>query len=80
LLPIGALRATDRGFRSTRRITDVSDRIYEVLFIADPNLGETDVDKLAETVQGWAEKDGAKTQKVEKWGKKRLSFEVKKQR
>ena len=37
----------------------MSDRIYEVLFIADPNLGETDVDKLTETVQGWAEKDGA---------------------
>ena len=58
----------------------MSDRIYEVLFIADPNLQEADVDKLTETVQGWAEKDGAKTQKVEKWGKKRLAYEVKKQR
>ena len=37
----------------------MSDRIYEVLFIADPNLQEADVDKLTETVQGWAEKDGA---------------------
>jgi small subunit ribosomal protein S6 len=58
----------------------VSDRTYEVLFIADPNLSEPDVDKLTETVQGYAEKEGAKTQKVEKWGKKRLAYDVKKHR
>ena len=58
----------------------MSDRIYEVLFIADPNLGEADVDTLTATVQGYAEKEGAKTQKVEKWGKKRLAYLVKKQR
>ena len=51
-----------------------------MLFIADPNLGETDVDKLTETVQGWAEKDGGKAQKVEKWGKKRLAYDVHKHR
>jgi small subunit ribosomal protein S6 len=70
----------DRGFRSIRRIKDVSDRTYEVLFIADPNLSEPDVDKLTETVQGYAEKEGAKTQKVEKWGKKRLAYDIKKHR
>ena len=58
----------------------MSDRIYEVLFIADPNLGEPDVDKLTETVQGYAEKEGARTQKVEKWGKKRLAYDVRKHR
>jgi small subunit ribosomal protein S6 len=58
----------------------VSDRIYEVLFIADPNLSEPDVDKLTETVQGFAEKEGARTQKVEKWGKKRLAYDVRKHR
>ena len=58
----------------------MSDRIYEVLFIADPNLGEPDVDALAATIQGYAEKEGAKTQKVEKWGKKRLAYDIKKHR
>jgi small subunit ribosomal protein S6 len=58
----------------------VSDRTYEVLFIADPNLSEPDVDKLTETVQGYAEKEGAKAQKVEKWGKKRLAYDIKKHR
>jgi small subunit ribosomal protein S6 len=58
----------------------VSDRIYEVLFIADPNLSEPEVDALAATIQGYAEKEGAKTQTVEKWGKKRLAYDIKKHR
>ena len=58
----------------------MSERVYEVLFIADPNLGEPEVDALTATVQGFLEKEGAKIQKVEKWGKKRLAYVVKKQR
>jgi small subunit ribosomal protein S6 len=54
----------------------LSDRIYELLFIADPNLGEPEVDALAAQVQGFIEKDGGRVEKVEKWGKKRLAYEV----
>jgi small subunit ribosomal protein S6 len=58
----------------------VSDRLYEILFIADSNLGEPDVDALAAQVQGYVEKEGGRVQKVEKWGKKRLAYLVKRQR
>jgi small subunit ribosomal protein S6 len=58
----------------------LSDRVYEILFIADPNLGEPEVDALAAQVQGFAEKDGGKVQKVEKWGKKRLAYDVRRHR
>jgi small subunit ribosomal protein S6 len=58
----------------------VSERVYEILFIVDPNLGEAEVDALAEQVQGFVEKEGGRVQKVEKWGKKRLAYEVKRQR
>jgi small subunit ribosomal protein S6 len=58
----------------------VSDRVYEILFIADPNLGEPEVDTLTTQVQGYIEKEGGRIQKVEKWGKKRLAYLVKKQR
>jgi small subunit ribosomal protein S6 len=58
----------------------VSDRTYEILFIADPNLGEPEVDALAAQVQGFAEKDGGKLQKMEKWGKKRLAYDVRRHR
>jgi len=56
----------------------VSDRVYEILFIADPNLGEPEVDALADQIQGYAEKEGGRVQKVEKWGKKRLAYTVRK--
>jgi small subunit ribosomal protein S6 len=55
-------------------------RTYEILFIADPNLGEPEVDALTTQVEGYVEKEGGKVQKVEKWGKKRLAFVVRKQR
>jgi len=54
----------------------VSNRVYEILFIADPNLGEPEVDALTTQIQGYAEKEGAQIQKVEKWGKKRLAYPV----
>ena len=54
----------------------MSERVYEVLFIADPNLGEPEVDALTAQVQGFLEKEGGKIQKVEKWGKKRLAYAV----
>jgi small subunit ribosomal protein S6 len=56
----------------------VSDRVYEILFIADPNLGEPEVDALTAHVQGYAEKEGGRIQKVEKWGKKRLAYNIRK--
>ena len=58
----------------------MSDRIYEILFIADPNLGEPEVDALAAQVQGFVEKDGGRLQKMEKWGKKRLAYDVRRHR
>ena len=54
----------------------MSNRVYEILFIADPNLGEEAVGTLTEQVQGFVEKDGGKVEKVEPWGKKRLAYEV----
>ena len=56
----------------------MSDRVYEILFIADPNLGEPEVDALTEHIQGFAEKEGGRIQKVEKWGKKRLAYNIRK--
>ena len=54
----------------------MSDRVYEFLFVADPNLGEPEVDALAALVQGYVEKEAGKLQKVEKWGKKRLAYKI----
>jgi small subunit ribosomal protein S6 len=58
----------------------LSDRTYEIIFIADPNLGEPEVDTLTAHVQGFVEKEGGRIQKIEKWGKKRLAYVVGKHR
>ena len=58
----------------------MSDRTYEILFIADPNLGEPEVDALTALIQGYVEKVGGRIQKVEKWGKKRLAYLIGKHR
>jgi small subunit ribosomal protein S6 len=58
----------------------LSERTYELIFIADPNLSEPDVDTLTAQVQGFIEKEGGKVEKLEKWGKKRLAYEVHRQR
>ena len=54
----------------------MSERTYELLFIADPNLSEPDVDTLTAQVQTYVEKEGGKVDKLEKWGKKRMAYEV----
>jgi small subunit ribosomal protein S6 len=58
----------------------VKDRTYEIIFIADPNLSEPDVETLTTTVKGFVEKEGGKIEKSENWGKKRLAYEVRRHR
>jgi small subunit ribosomal protein S6 len=68
------------GPGSGRRIDVVSERLYEILFIGDPTLGEPEMEALVEQVQGYIEKEGGRIERVEKWGKKRLAYVVKKHR
>lgn len=58
----------------------MKERTYEIIFIADPNLSEPDVEGLTATVKGFVEKEGGKIEKVENWGKKRMAYEVRRHR
>jgi small subunit ribosomal protein S6 len=51
-----------------------------LLFIARASLAEPEVESLTETVKGYLEKEGGVIEKVEPWGKKRLAYEIDKQR
>jgi small subunit ribosomal protein S6 len=53
-------------------------RSYEVMFIVRPDLLEEDLEKLITTLQGHATSAGATVEKVDKWGKRRLAYDVKK--
>ena len=53
-------------------------RSYEVMFIVRPDLPEEEVDKLISTLQTHATNAGAAIANVEKMGKRRLAYDVKK--
>src|SRR5215472_379548 len=53
-------------------------RSYEVMFIVRPDLTEEDVDKLISTLQTHVTNAGGIVESVEKMGKRRLAYLVKK--
>lgn len=55
-------------------------RSYEVIFILDPALGDDGVDAAIAAASGIVTKEGGEVAEVQKWGKKRLAYEIKKRR
>ena len=53
---------------------------YQSTLILKPDLDEDQVDQVLEKVTGFLSKNGGSFLKVEKWGKKRLAYKVKKSR
>ncbi|MBI3084918.1 MAG: 30S ribosomal protein S6 [candidate division NC10 bacterium] len=55
-------------------------RSYEVIFILDPALGDDGVDAAIAAASGMVTKEGGEVAEAQKWGKKRLAYEIKKRR
>jgi small subunit ribosomal protein S6 len=55
-------------------------RNYEIMFIVNPNTTEEDIDKINGQVENIVTSGGGKVEKIEKMGKRRLAYEVDKQR
>ena len=55
-------------------------RRYEVIFIVRPDTSEEDVDKLIAQMEGVVSGAGGKMEKVEKLGRRRLAYVVKRSR
>jgi small subunit ribosomal protein S6 len=53
---------------------------YETVFIARPSLLGEEVSKITERVRGIIEQGGGAVQKIENWGKKKLAYEVQKEK
>lgn len=53
-------------------------RSYQSLIILKPDLEDAQVDQVIEKIGQFIQKSGGSTLKLEKWGKKRLAYKVKK--
>ena len=58
----------------------MEERQYDLIFICRPDTPETEVDKIVSTLETAAGERGAKVEKVEKWGTRKLAYRVRKQR
>jgi small subunit ribosomal protein S6 len=55
-------------------------QLYESLFVVRPSLSDEDTTRLIDKMKGVLEKSGATILKQENWGKKKLAYEVKRER
>jgi len=53
---------------------------YETTFILEPGLDETRVGEQIEKVSGWIRDLGGEVLEVQRWGKRRLAYEIHKKR
>lgn len=55
-------------------------QLYESIFVIRPSLSDEATSQIIEKMKGVLEKSGASLLKFENWGKKRLAYEVKRER
>jgi len=55
-------------------------RNYEVVVIAHPDLDEAAFEALIEKVQGWITDVDGSVEKVDRWGRRRMAYAIRKQR
>ncbi len=55
-------------------------RSYQSVLIIKPDIEETRVNDVVEEIEGFIKSNGGAILKIEKWGKKRLAYRVKKNR
>ena len=55
-------------------------RNYEIMFIINPNTPEEDVDKINSQIEGVITSGGGQIQKIEKMGRRKLAYEIDKNR
>jgi small subunit ribosomal protein S6 len=55
-------------------------RDYELVFIVHPDLDENAFKEIVERVTGWITEAGGNVSKVDFWGKRKLAYEIRKQK
>jgi small subunit ribosomal protein S6 len=55
-------------------------REYELIFIVHPDLDDNAFKDVIEKVNGWITESGGSVSKVDLWGKRKLAYEIRKQK
>lgn len=55
-------------------------RTYELTYIIHPDLDDTAFKELIETIAGWILSGGGKVVKSDVWGKRKMAYQVRKQK
>ena len=55
-------------------------RAYEVIVVVRLDIEEGMVNNTIDQVKNWIEADDGKVQKVDRWGRRKLAYEINKQR
>jgi small subunit ribosomal protein S6 len=58
----------------------MEERLYDLIFICMPTTPEEEIGKIVTTLEHAAAERGAKVEKLEKWGTRKLAYRVSKQR
>jgi small subunit ribosomal protein S6 len=58
----------------------MEERLYDLIFICRPDTPEADIDKVIATLEHTAAEKGAKIEKTEKWGRRRMAYRVRRLR
>ena len=53
-------------------------RAYETIFILDPDIPDEDIDNVVERLTGIMDEFNGEIVKIEKWGRKKLAYKIKK--
>ena len=53
---------------------------YELVCIVQPDLDEAAFNGILDRVKGWVTEAGGSVDKIDLWGKRRLSYQIRKQR
>jgi len=54
----------------------MEERQYDLIFICRPDTPDPEIDKVIATLEHTATEKGAKIEKTEKWGRKRMAYRV----
>ncbi|NIM94376.1 MAG: 30S ribosomal protein S6 [Anaerolineales bacterium] len=53
-------------------------RNYELAYVADPELDEQSLASLEEKIKGWIEAAGGNVTGIDRWGRRRLAYPIRK--